>query len=53
MGAEAGGEEDFDSFFLRTLPRIERLTARILGRDPRAEDVAVEALARAYAHWIA
>jgi RNA polymerase sigma-70 factor (ECF subfamily) len=43
--------EDFDAFFLRTLPRIERLSVRILGRDPAAEDVAVEALARAYARW--
>jgi RNA polymerase sigma-70 factor (sigma-E family) len=51
MGERKGVGEDFDSFFFRTLPRLERLSTRILGRDPAAEDVAVEALARAYAHW--
>jgi RNA polymerase sigma-70 factor (ECF subfamily) len=51
MGAQAVAGEDFDTFFLRLLPRIERLTTRMLGRDLRAEDLAVEALARAYAHW--
>jgi RNA polymerase sigma-70 factor (ECF subfamily) len=51
MGAREVAGEDFDRFFSRTLPRLERLATRILGPDPAAEDIAVEALARAYAHW--
>jgi RNA polymerase sigma-70 factor (ECF subfamily) len=51
MADERAVPEDFDAFFLRTFPRIERISRRILGRDPAAEDVVLEALARAYARW--
>lgn len=46
MGAD-GFEEAFDDLF----PRAVRLAHRLLGDRAAAEDVAAEALARAYARW--
>ena len=43
--------EDFDEFFLRILPRTIRAARRLTGDPWIAEDVAVEALARAHARW--
>ena len=40
-------EEAFDHLF----PRAFRVARRLLPSDAAAEDVAAEALARAYAHW--
>ncbi len=42
-----GFEEAFDALFARAF----RVGRRILGDDAAAEDVAAEAMARAYAHW--
>ncbi len=46
-GAGEGFEEAFDDLF----PRAVRLATRLLGDRAAAEDVAAEALARAYARW--
>mgnify|MGYP000860999728 CR=1 FL=1 len=43
----AGFDEAFDPLFGRAF----RVARRILGDDAAAEDVAAEAMARAYAHW--
>ena len=43
--------EDFDEFFLRILPRTVRAARRLTGDPWIAEDVAVEALAKAHARW--
>jgi RNA polymerase sigma-70 factor (sigma-E family) len=42
-----GFEEAFDELF----PRAFRLARRLVGDTDVAEDIAAEALARAYAHW--
>jgi RNA polymerase sigma-70 factor (ECF subfamily) len=44
------GTDDFESFFTRGFPRVARVAARIVGFEG-GEDVAIEALARAYARW--
>lgn len=46
-----GGVEAFDDFFMRILPRTIRAARRLTGDPYLAEDVAVEALARAHARW--
>lgn len=43
--------ETFTTAFQVLYPRARRLAQRILGDRTAAEDVAAEALARAYAHW--
>jgi RNA polymerase sigma factor (sigma-70 family) len=45
--AQSGFEEAFDDLFLRAF----RVARRILGDPTTAEDVAAEAMARAFAHW--
>jgi RNA polymerase sigma-70 factor (sigma-E family) len=47
----SGDAEGFDEFFLRILPRTIRVARRLSGDPWVAEDVAVEALARAHARW--
>jgi RNA polymerase sigma factor (sigma-70 family) len=42
--------ESYEAFFARMLPRAVGAGRRLLGRE-EAEDVAVEALARAYVDW--
>lgn len=42
---------DFEAAFDRLFGRAELLAQRIVGNRAEAEDVAAEALARAYAHW--
>jgi RNA polymerase sigma-70 factor (sigma-E family) len=44
-------DEDFERAFDELYPRAVRLAMRIVGDQPTAEDVAAEALARAYARW--
>jgi RNA polymerase sigma-70 factor (ECF subfamily) len=44
-------EERFVAAFPRLYPRARRVAYRVLGDDAAAEDVAAEAMARAYAHW--
>jgi len=50
-GAERTEQEGFDAFFLRMLPRTVRVARRLTGDTGLAEDVAVEAFARAHARW--
>jgi RNA polymerase sigma-70 factor (sigma-E family) len=50
-GATASEGEEFDDFFARMLPRTVRVARRLTGNPWSAEDVAVEALARAHARW--
>lgn len=47
LRAQTGFEEAFDELFSRAF----RVARRILNDPATAEDVAAEALARAYAHW--
>jgi RNA polymerase sigma factor (sigma-70 family) len=46
-----GGDEAFEAFFRRVLPSALRTAGRILGDPRRAEEAAVDALARAFADW--
>lgn len=48
---EHSGDEGFVAAFDELYPPAVRLAARILGDQPSAEDVAAEALSRAYARW--
>jgi RNA polymerase sigma-70 factor (sigma-E family) len=50
-GAGHGGEEGFEQAFDSLFPRAYHLARRVLGDPAAAEDVAAEALARAYARW--
>jgi RNA polymerase sigma factor (sigma-70 family) len=43
--------DGFDEAFDELFPRAFRLARRMLGDDAAAEDVAAEAMARAYARW--
>lgn len=43
--------DDFEAAFDNLFPRAYRLARRIVGDSAAAEDVAAEALARAYARW--
>jgi RNA polymerase sigma factor (sigma-70 family) len=43
--------EDQEQLFVETYPRAVRLACRILGDEAAAEDVAAEAIARAFADW--
>ena len=45
------GDEDFDAAFDRLLGRAYRHAVRLVGDRALAEDLAAEALTRAYAHW--
>ncbi|MDQ1372935.1 MAG: hypothetical protein QOJ09_273 [Actinomycetota bacterium] len=44
-------DDDFEAAYLDLFPRAATLAYRLLGSRSAAEDVAAEALARAYAHW--
>lgn len=44
-------DDGFDEAFDELFPRAVRLATRLLGDRAAAEDVAAEALARAYARW--
>jgi RNA polymerase sigma-70 factor (ECF subfamily) len=48
-----GGEGDaaFEVLFYQVYPRAVRMAARIVADSATAEDVAAEAMARAYARW--
>lgn len=43
--------DDYDAFFRSCLPKVLSLARRLTGSHADAEDVAVEALARAFANW--
>lgn len=51
MSAATHLPEGFDEAFDPLFGRAFRVARRILGDDAAAEDVAAEAMARAYAHW--
>src|SRR5688572_3065942 len=53
MGVTPGvrRDESFEEAFDLLFPRARRLAYRMLGDAAAAEDVAAEALARAYANW--
>ncbi len=51
MGDVQAVEERFVAAFGRLYPRARRVAYRVLGDVCSAEDVAAEALARAYAQW--
>lgn len=42
---------DYDAFFRACLPKVLSLARRMTANQAAAEDVAVEALARAFANW--
>jgi RNA polymerase sigma-70 factor (sigma-E family) len=46
-----GGRDDYDGFFVECLPSVMPLACRLTGDRVEAEDIAIEALGRAYAHW--
>jgi RNA polymerase sigma-70 factor (sigma-E family) len=46
-----GEHEEFEDFFVRLLPRTIAVARRLTGDTFTAEDVAVEAFARAHARW--
>ena len=50
-GLQQTVEERFVAAFGRLYPRALRVAYRVVGDVSTAEDVAAEALARAYAHW--
>ncbi|MBI2704852.1 MAG: sigma-70 family RNA polymerase sigma factor [Actinobacteria bacterium] len=43
--------DDFEDFFDHVFPRAVRVARRLIGDPIEAEDLAAEALARAYARW--
>jgi RNA polymerase sigma-70 factor (sigma-E family) len=51
VSEDAATTGDFEAAFDSLFPRAFRLARRMLGDDAAAEDVAAEALARAYARW--
>lgn len=51
MRTGPGGDEGFEEAFDDLFPRAVRLAHRLLGDKAAAEDVAAEAMARAYARW--
>ena len=51
MGKEQAVEERFVLAFPALFPKAKRVAYRVVGNAAVAEDVAAEALARAYAHW--
>jgi RNA polymerase sigma factor (sigma-70 family) len=44
-------DESFEAAYRELFPRAAKVAYRLLGDVTAAEDVAAEALARAYAHW--
>ena len=51
MGGRSERDSEFDEFFDSLFPRAQALALRILGNRGAAEDVAAEALTRAYTRW--
>jgi RNA polymerase sigma factor (sigma-70 family) len=51
MAGTTAREEGFEAAYLELFPRAATLAFRLLGDRTAAEDVAAEALARAYAKW--
>jgi RNA polymerase sigma factor (sigma-70 family) len=51
MAGTAARNEEFESVYAELFPRAATLAYRLLGNKTAAEDVAAEALARAYAKW--
>ena len=51
VGGRAEGDREFDEFFDSLFSRAQALALRVVGNRGAAEDVAAEALPRAYARW--
>jgi RNA polymerase sigma factor (sigma-70 family) len=51
MAGTAARNEEFEAVYFELFPRAATLAYRLLGNRAAAEDVAAEALARAYARW--
>ncbi|MBA3653557.1 MAG: sigma-70 family RNA polymerase sigma factor [Actinobacteria bacterium] len=51
MAGTSARSEEFEVVYLELFPRAAALAYRLLGNRTAAEDVAAEALARAYARW--
>jgi RNA polymerase sigma-70 factor (sigma-E family) len=51
VGVGRRGDNEFDEFFDALFPRARSLAWRIVGDRGAAEDVAAEAMTRAYARW--
>src|SRR5438445_13642888 len=51
MAGTAARTEEFEAVYTELFPRAATLAYRLLGNRTAAEDVAAEALARAYARW--
>ena len=51
MAGTAARSGEFEDVYLELFPRAATLAYRLLGNRTAAEDVAAEALARAYAKW--
>jgi RNA polymerase sigma-70 factor (sigma-E family) len=47
----ARDDRGYDQFFDECLPMVLSLARRLTGNTAQAEDIAVEALGRAFAHW--
>ena len=47
----APGDDDFEAAFDALFASARRIAVRLVGDGPEADDVAAEALARAYARW--
>jgi RNA polymerase sigma-70 factor (sigma-E family) len=47
----ASDDGSYDEFFDECLPMVLHLARRLTGSPSQAEDIAVEALGRAFAHW--
>src|SRR5690348_5399946 len=48
---DMAGPDQFETFAAGVLPKLLRLAGRVGATGPDAEDLAAEALARAYAAW--
>jgi RNA polymerase sigma-70 factor (sigma-E family) len=51
VGGRSERDRDFEEFFDKLFPRAQALALRIVGNRGAAEDVAAEALTRAYVRW--
>ena len=47
----AGEDGSYDQFFDVCLPKVLNLARRLTGSPSQAEDIAIEALGRTFAHW--
>jgi RNA polymerase sigma-70 factor (sigma-E family) len=51
LRSPASDDGSYDQFFDKCLPRVMNLARRLTGSTSQAEDIAIEALGRAFAQW--